>query len=192
MLNLSHKRIILASQSPRRKELLKGLDIDFVTRSADIDEIYPDSLKAEQIPLYLAEQKANAMLSDLQKDDILITADTIVWINNKAVNKPTDRDDAFKMISNLSGSQHTVYTGVQLTTTEQKISFFSETKVYFSNLDEQEINYYLDTYKPYDKAGAYGIQEWIGYIGIEKIEGSYYNVMGFPLHQVYKNLMKIK
>ncbi len=192
MLNLTNKRIILASQSPRRQELLRGLDIDFITHSADIDEVYPDNLKAEEIPMYLAEQKANAMLSNLQKDDLLITADTIVWMNGKAINKPKDRTDAYKMISELSGNEHTVYTGVQITTTKQKINFFSETKVTFSVLDESEINYYLDKYEPYDKAGAYGIQEWIGYIGIEKIEGSYYNVMGFPLHQIYQNLKELR
>lgn len=181
----------MASQSPRRQELLRGLDIDFIIRVADIDEVYPNNLKAEEIPIYLAEQKANAMLSGLLEDDILLTADTIVWNNGKAINKPKDRSDAYKMISELSGNEHTVYTGVQLTTTKQKISFFSETKVTFSVLDESEINYYLDKYEPYDKAGAYGIQEWIGYIGIEKIEGSYYNVMGFPLHQVYQHLKEI-
>ena len=176
MLKLKNRQLILASQSPRRQDLLKELGIDFTIRSADIEETYPDNLKAEEIPLFLADQKANAILRSLSENDILITADTIVWINDKAVNKPIDRDDAYSMLSELSGSQHIVYTGVQITTLKQKVSFFSETKVYFSDLDSTEINYYLDKYKPYDKAGAYGIQEWIGYIAVEKIEGSYFNV----------------
>ena len=191
MINLKAHRLILASQSPRRKALLKGLDVDFITRSADIDEVYPDHLKAEEIPLYLAKQKAIAMQSELSDKDILITADTIVWMNNKAINKPLNKEDAFKIISELSSNQHSVYTGVQISTKQQTISFFSETKVTFSHLTKSEINYYLDKYQPFDKAGAYGIQEWIGYIGIEKIEGSYFNVMGFPVHQVYQKLKQI-
>ena len=191
MINLKDRNIILASQSPRRQELIKGLDIDFTIRTADIDEHFPDDLIKEEIPLFLANEKAKAMLSGLSEKDILITADTIVWINGKAVNKPQNRNDAFRMILDLSGKQHTVYTGVQLTTLKEKKSFFAETKVTFSLLEESEINYYIDKYKPFDKAGAYGIQEWIGYIGIEKIEGSYFNVMGFPLHLVYKNIKEL-
>ena len=191
MIDLGNYQIILASQSPRRQALLKDLGLDFTIKTADIDEVFPDDLVKEQIPLFLAEAKAKVMMSDLKENDILITADTIVWINNQAVNKPKDRAGAFAMISNLSNNMHTVYTGVQLSTKYKKISFFAETKVFFSELSVDEINYYIDKYKPFDKAGAYGIQEWIGYIGIEKIEGSYFNVMGFPVHLVYQNIKKL-
>lgn len=188
MIDLKNYKVILASQSPRRQDLLKGLDFEFEIRVADIDEVFPDHLVKEEIPVFLAQEKAKAMTSGLEDNDILITADTIVWQNNKAVNKPEDRADAFKMIKELSSEMHTVYTGVQLTSVNKKVSFFAETKVYFSEISDQEINYYIDKYKPYDKAGAYGIQEWIGYIAIEKIEGSYFNVMGFPVHMVYQKL----
>ena len=191
MLKLNNYKITLASQSPRRQNLLKDLGLDFTSKSADIDEVFPSELVKEEIPLFLAGAKADAMMEGLEKNEILITADTIVWMNNMAVNKPKDRADAFQMISNLSGNMHTVYTGVQLTTSQKKVSFFAETKVFFSKLSPEEINYYIDKYKPFDKAGAYGIQEWIGYIGIEKIEGSYFNVMGFPVHLVYQNLKKL-
>ena len=191
MLDLGNYKIVLASQSPRRQDLLKDLGLNFTIKTADIDEVFPSHLVKQEIPLFLAEAKANAMMPGLKDSEILITADTIVWINNKAVNKPKDRADAFEMISNLSNNMHTVYTGVQLSTTTQKVSFFAETKVFFSELSPEEINYYIDKYKPFDKAGAYGIQEWIGYIGIEKIEGSYFNVMGFPLHFVYQNIKKL-
>jgi len=191
MLKLNNYKIVLASQSPRRQALLKDLGLDFTIKTADIDEVFPKELVKEEIPLFLAGAKADAMIPNLKENEILITADTIVWMNNMAVNKPKDRADAFHMISNLSGNMHTVYTGVQLTTTKQKISFFAETKVFFSNLSAEEINYYIDKYRPFDKAGAYGIQEWIGYIGIEKIEGSYFNVMGFPVHLVYQKLKKL-
>ncbi len=191
MIDLKNKRVILASQSPRRQDLIKGLDIDLIIRTADIDESFPNHFKKEEIPVYLAGEKAKALLNNLSEDDILITADTIVWLNGKAVNKPQNREEAYKMISELSGNTHTVYTGVQLTTLKVKKCFFAETKVTFSKLEEPEINYYIDKYQPFDKAGAYGIQEWIGYIGIEKIEGSYFNVMGFPLHLVYQNLKEL-
>lgn len=191
MINLKDRRVILASQSPRRQELIKGLDIDFIIQTADIDESFPSQLKKEEIPMYLAGEKAKVMLKNLTEKDILITADTIVWLNGKAVNKPKNRSEAYQMISELSGNEHTVYTGVQLSTTKEKKLFFAETKVTFSRLEQAEIKYYIDKYQPFDKAGAYGIQEWIGYIGIEKIEGSYFNVMGFPLHLVYQNLKEL-
>jgi len=188
MFSLDDFNIILASQSPRRQTLLKELGINFITKSADIDESFSSNLVKEEIPLFLANAKAEAMQTSLKTNDILITADTIVWLGERAINKPKDRSDAFEMISELSGNCHTVYTGVQLTNLQKKVSFFSETKVFFSELEASEINYYLDTFKPYDKAGAYGIQEWIGYVGVERIEGSYFNVMGFPVHQVYQQL----
>jgi septum formation protein len=188
MIDLKNYKLVLASQSPRRQHLLKELGLEFDIKTADINEIYPENLKREEIPVYLAEQKANAMLPNLKDDEILITADTIVWLNGKAVNKPKDRQDAFNMITSLSDNTHVVYTGVQLSTSNKKQSFFAQTKVTFSKLEEQEINYYINKFKPFDKAGSYGIQEWIGYIGIEKIEGSYFNVMGLPVHQVYQQL----
>jgi len=188
MIDLKGKKLVLASQSPRRQNLLKELGFDFEIKSADIDEVFPEHLEKEAIPMYLATEKAKAMMPGLMDDEILITADTIVWLNGEAVNKPEDRQDAFRMIKAMSGNEHVVYTGVQLTTKEKSLCFFAETSVYFSLLDEGEINYYLDHYKPYDKAGAYGIQEWIGYIGIEKIEGSYFNVMGLPVHLLYQKI----
>ncbi len=188
MINLNDKHLILASQSPRRRALLSELNIPFTTKVADIDESFPAHLKREEIPLYLAEQKALAMKKDLSENDILITADTIVWQGEKAVNKPLDREDAFRMIENLSGKMHEVFTGVQILSLQKQVQFSSATKVYFSELSPEEIDFYIDTYQPFDKAGAYGIQEWIGYIGVEKIEGSFFNVMGLPVHQLYQHL----
>lgn len=188
MIDLKGKKLVLASQSPRRQDLLKELGFDFEIKSADIDEVYPDHLEKEAIPMYLATEKAKAMMSGLQDDEILITADTIVWLNGKAVNKPKDKADAFQMIEAMSNNEHVVYTGVQLTSKEKSLCFFAETSVYFSKLDKDEINYYIDHYKPYDKAGAYGIQEWIGFIGIERIDGSYFNVMGLPVHLLYQKI----
>jgi len=191
MFNLDNYNIILASQSPRRQTLLKELGIDFTVKVTHTKEDFPNHLQKEEIPLFLAQQKANTLLPDLSDKDILITADTIVWLDNKAVNKPIDREDAYHMIESLSGNQHTVYTAVQLSTNKKQIAFFASTKVFFSELSKAEIDYYIDKYQPFDKAGAYGIQEWIGYIGIEKIEGSYFNVMGFPVHQVYQHLKQL-
>ncbi len=188
MIDIKNKRIILASQSPRRRALLSDLDIPFSTTSADIDESFPAHLQREEIPLFLASQKALALEKTLQENDILITADTIVWQGEKAINKPENKEDAIAMIQRLSGNMHEVFTGVQIRSLSQKQSFYSATKVYFSHLDQTEIEYYVEKYQPYDKAGAYGIQEWIGYIGIEKIEGSFYNVMGLPVHQLYQHL----
>lgn len=177
--------IILASKSPRRQMLLKELGIDFIVRTKNTEENYPTALKAEKIPLYLSKIKADAFENDLEATDILITADTIVWINGRALNKPENLDQAKEMLSELSGKRHEVYTGVYMKTTNKTISFFDKTAVYFKNLTTTEIDYYVENYKPLDKAGAYGIQEWIGYIGIERFDGCYYNVMGLPLRKVY-------
>ena len=187
---LKNYHLILASKSPRRQELLKNLDLTFKIRTKSIDEKYPSHLKKEAIPLFLAENKAKAMIADLKKNEILITADTIVWLNNKAFNKPRNKQQAIDMLKALSGNTHTVITAFQLSNTYKKQAYFSETKVQFSLLNNNEIDYYVEHYQPYDKAGAYGIQEWIGYIGIEKIEGSYFNVMGLPVQQLY-NALKI-
>ena len=186
--SLQDYRLILASKSPRRQELLKGLDLDFTIQTIDVEENYDEHLQKEAIPIFLASSKANAAINTLKEKDILITADTIVWADNKAFNKPKDKQEAIAMLRALSGSTHSVITAVQLTSTQKSHSFFSETEVHFSTLFEEEINYYVEHYRPFDKAGAYGIQEWIGYIGIKKISGSYFNVMGLPVHQLYAAL----
>ncbi len=193
MLNekFSKHRIILASGSPRRQQFLKELDIDFEIRLKDIEEIYPKHLKAEEITNFLAKLKASAFEADLEKNDILITSDTIVWLNNKALGKPKDYDDAFEMLSEMSGTTHKVITSVCLKTTNKEIVFFEETLVTFTKLSSNEIKYYLDNYKPFDKAGSYGIQEWIGLVAIEKIEGSYANVVGLPTHRLYEEMIKL-
>jgi len=188
---LDKYNIILASKSPRRQELLSNLDIKFnVADIIDVDESYSDDIVEGDIPVYLSQIKAKAYLNILQSHDILITADTIVWLDNKALNKPKNRAEAIEMISNLSGKSHKVYTGVTLTSLEKSHSFVAETDVYFKQLTNDEVIYYVDKYRPFDKAGAYGIQEWIGYIGITKIEGSYFNVMGLPVQQLYSELEK--
>jgi septum formation protein len=187
--NLPYK-IVLASKSPRRQFLIKELGLDFELRTLDVDESFPETLIREQIPLYLSEHKASEFLSDLGDDELLITADTIVWINNKVLNKPQDRVEAIAMLTELSGNKHEVFTGVCLMTKYKKVTFFDCTEVYFKQLSPAEIEYYVDKYEPYDKAGAYGAQEWIGYIAVEKIIGSYFNVMGLPVHKVYEQLSK--
>lgn len=186
---LKEKNIILASQSPRRRELLAGLGLEFSTISLDIDESFDREVyKANQITEYLSAKKANAY-SDLKADDIIITSDTTVWANNESLEKPEDRVDAYRMIKALSNKTHSVYTSVTIKSLEKEVTFTDETKVIFSELSDEEIYFYIDQYKPFDKAGAYGIQEWIGYIGVEKIEGSYFNVMGLPVQKLYKKLL---
>lgn len=182
--------IILASGSPRRQQFLKDLDLDFEIRLKDIEEIYPDNLKAEEITNFLAELKANTFAEELKENDILITSDTIVWFKDKALGKPKDYEDAFQMLKSLSDATHTVFTSVCIKTIEKMDVFFEATDVTFNKLSDEAIHYYLEHYKPYDKAGAYGIQEWIGFIGVAKIEGSYANVMGLPVDKVYNYLNK--
>ena len=183
-------RIILASQSPRRQQLLKELGLDFEVMSVDIDETYPASLKGKDIAIYLSELKAKAYdFKNLYKNCLIITADTIVWQNGQILPKPVDYNDAVRILQTLSGNVHEVITGVSLRTKNKLKSFHSITKVYFKNLTPEEIHHYIEHYKPYDKAGAYGIQEWIGYIGIEKIEGSYFNVVGLPVQRLYSELL---
>lgn len=187
--NLKKYHVILASQSPRRHELLAGLDIEFdVLVKEGIEEIVPDGLTREQIPLYLAELKLSAYDDELKHNSLIITADTIVWLENEALGKPTSAEDAFSMIKRISGHTHTVITGVCLQSIDRTVSFTDESDVTFAPLSDEEIWYYVNKYKPFDKAGAYGIQEWIGYIGIENIRGSYYNVMGLPVQRVYAEL----
>lgn len=181
---LSTFNIILGSQSPRRKELLAGLDIEFTTKVIPgLEETYPDTLQGEEIPIYLAEQKADAYT--LEDNDLLITADTIVWLNGRVYGKPADEAEAREMLRSLSGKTHDVITGVCVRTNKKNVSFASTTKVRFAELTDAEIEHYVNKYRPMDKAGAYGIQEWIGYIGVEHIEGSYFNVMGLPIQRLY-------
>lgn len=184
--------IILASKSPRRQELLKKLEINFKIKTNPVEENYPSHLKNEEIALYLAELKAESFSKELKINDLVITADTIVCIENEVLGKPKNKQSAKEMLKKLSGNKHTVYTGVCLKTTKRTHSFWASTEVYFRPLKTEEIDYYLSNYEPYDKAGAYGIQEWIGYIGIEKIEGSYFNVMGLPTQKLYDELQKFK
>jgi len=193
MLNEKFKnhRIILASGSPRRQQFLKELDVDFEIQLKDIEEIYPEHLQAEEITNFLAKLKASVFALELKDNDILITSDTIVWLNNKALGKPKDYDDAFEMLTEMSGTTHKVITSVCIKTTDKEIVFYEETLVTFTKLSSEEIKYYLNNYKPFDKAGSYGIQEWIGLVAIEKIEGSYANVVGLPTHRLYEELMKL-
>jgi septum formation protein len=180
--------IILGSASPRRQQLLKDVGFTFKTISINADESFSAQLQAEQIPLYLAEKKAGVYPSVLKDDEVLITADTIVWVDNIVLNKPANDFEASQMLQFLSGKMHQVFTGVCITSNKKQVSFFDETKVYFKALSEKEIAYYIQNYKPFDKAGSYGAQDWLGLIAIEKIEGSYFNVMGLPTHKLYAEL----
>lgn len=190
--NLKKFKIVLASNSPRRKELLTGLGAEYVVRTLpDIDESYPSSLSGEAIPEYIAREKAAAYQSIIQPDELLITADTIVWLDGKVLGKPQDREEAMEMLRLLSGNSHQVFTGVCLSTCAWQKSFTATTEVKFSVLTEEEIAFYVDRFAPLDKAGAYGVQEWIGFIGVEAISGSYYNVMGLPVQKLYKELVKL-
>ncbi|PRP66512.1 Maf family nucleotide pyrophosphatase [Nonlabens agnitus] len=183
---LQHIDIILASQSPRRQELLKGLDIDFRIETRPVDEVYEDHLKAGEISAFLATLKAKAFQNDVKENELLITSDTIVWLENEAFGKPESEQHAKEMLATMSGKMHEVYTSVTFTTSKKQDTITDCTKVYFKNLTTAEISYYVDTYQPMDRAGAYGIQDWIGYTGIEKLDGCYYNVMGLPLPKVYE------
>jgi len=181
---------ILASKSPRRQQLLKSLDINFTVQTREVDESYPDHLSKEEVPVYLAELKAKAFQHEIKENDLLITADTVVCLDNQILGKPSDYKDAFSMLKALSGREHEVITGVCLSSVRKSESFYASTKVEFKELNDDEIDYYIRNYKPYDKAGAYGIQEWIGTIGIKHIEGSFYNVMGLPIQKLYETIKK--
>ena len=186
--NLFKYKIILASKSPRRQQLLTGLELNFEVRTMDVDESFPAELQAEEIPLYLSKIKADAFKAEMADNELIITADTIVWINHHVMNKPESRDEALAMLGELSGSVHKVYTGVSITTKTKELHFFDETEVEFAILSSEELEYYFDKYNPIDKAGSYGVQELIGYIGIKKLNGSYFNVMGLPVHLLYEHL----
>jgi septum formation protein len=184
-------KIILASKSPRRQELLKGLEIPFEIRTKDTDESYDPSLSPMEVPACLSEKKAAAFEGELEEGTLLITSDTIVCIGNEILEKPKDKSQAIEMLQKLSGKTHSVYTGLHVCWGEKKRTLVDETKVTFKELSMEEIEFYLDNFQPYDKAGSYGVQEWIGYIAVEKMEGSFYTVMGLPLAPLYKILKNI-
>ncbi len=188
--NLKNYQIILASNSPRRKELLAGLGVEYIVKTLpDIDESFPEGLPAVEIPLYIAREKAAAYRNIMQLDELIITADTIVWLDGEVLGKPTGKEDAVAMLKKLSGKKHQVITGVCLTTTHTQRAFATITDVEFDTLSPEEITYYVENYLPLDEAGAYGIQEWIGFIGVRSISGSYFNVMGLPIQRLYKELV---
>ncbi len=190
--NLKKYHIILASNSPRRKELLSGLGVEYTVKTLpDIDEGYPDTLSGEDIPLYISREKAAAYVPMMQADELIITADTIVWLDGRVYGKPVGDEGAKAMLRALSGKTHQVITGVTLTTQVWQRSFAVTSNVSFAPLTDEEITYYVDNFHPLDKAGAYGVQEWIGFIGVTRLEGSYFNVMGLPVQRLYTELKKI-
>jgi septum formation protein len=183
-------QLILGSASPRRQDLLKSLGFEFLLKPINADESHPLGLQAQEIPLYLAEKKADAYPHELKEDELLVTADTIVWMEGKVLHKPSQSADAIAMLESLSGKMHEVFTAVCLKSANKQTTFFDSTKVYFKKLTKDEIEYYVTNFNVYDKAGGYGAQDWIGYIGIDKIEGSFYNVMGLPVKELYEELIK--
>jgi septum formation protein len=187
MLKLNHK-IILASGSPRRKELLESLTDVFVVRIKDTAEDYPEEMNVEEVAAFLAWKKASAFKGELEKDELVLAADTIVIVEGEILGKPSNEEEAKLMLKRLSGKVHQVITGVCLMDVNKELVFQDEAKVYFKELTSEEITYYIKKFKPYDKAGSYGIQEWIGSIGVTKIEGSFYTIMGLPVHRVYEHL----
>lgn len=189
---LQKYKLILASGSPRRQQFFKDLDLDFEIRLKEIEEIFPPELKAEEITNYLAVLKSSAFEGELSDKEILITSDTIVWHNNRALGKPKDEQDAFDILKSLSNATHEVITSVCFKTSAETTVLYEVTKVTFNELSDESIQYYIENYKPFDKAGAYGIQEWIGFIGVSKIEGSYANVMGMPTDKVYEYFSNLK
>lgn len=190
--NLKKYKVVLASNSPRRKELLGGLGIGYEVKTMpDIDESYPDGLCMEEVPVYIARSKADAYRPLMEPDELIITADTIVWLDGVVMGKPKDEEEARDMLRRLSGQTHQVVTGVCLTTIDRQQSFATVTDVTFDRLTEEEITHYVSRYQPMDKAGAYGIQEWIGYVGVRSIKGSYFNVVGLPIQRLYQELKRL-
>lgn len=190
--NLKKYHIILASNSPRRRELLSGLGVDYEVRTLPgVDESYPDTLSGEDIPVYISREKAAAYLPSIAPNELIITADTIVWLDGRVLGKPADEADACRMLRELSGRTHRVITGVTLSTAAFQKSFAVTSEVEFAPLTEEEITYYVDHYRPLDKAGAYGVQEWIGFIGVRRLSGSYFNVMGLPIQRLYQELKEL-
>lgn len=190
--NLNKYKIILASNSPRRKELLSGLGVDYEVKTLpDVDESYPDGLSGEEIAKHIARGKAEAYRSLIQADELVITADTIVWLDGTVMGKPKDEEEAKDMLMRLSGKTHQVITGVCLTTASMQKTFATVTDVTFAALTDEEVDYYVTRYQPMDKAGSYGVQEWIGFVGVENLSGSYFNVMGLPIQRLYTELKKL-
>jgi septum formation protein len=187
---LSNYNLILASGSPRRQHFFKELDVPFTIEIKEVNEIYPNHLKAAEITDYLADLKSKCF-TNLKSNDLLITSDTIVWFEEKALGKPKNKDEASNMLKKMSGKQHAVYTSISIKSSFFQKIFHDETIVEFEEFTDEEINYYLEKFSPYDKAGSYGIQDWIGLVGVKKIIGSYFNVMGLPVHKLYKELLKI-
>ena len=187
---LENYKVILASKSPRRKQLLSGLGIQFKVDSKEVEEIFPDDMAILEVPEYLARLKAEPFINEVGDETLVITSDTIVTIDNEILGKPHDHNDAVNMLETLSGRTHTVATGVFLYNKKRQVSFTATTDVTFKNLTTDEIDYYIANFNPYDKAGGYGIQEWFGYVAVEKINGSYFNVMGLPVHKLYEELRK--
>ena len=188
---LKEFNVILASKSPRRQQFFKDLDIDFTIQLKEVEEIYPPELKGVKITDFLADLKSK-VFTDLSEKDLLITSDTIVWLDDVALGKPKDAEDAFNMLRSLSGNKHQVITSISIKNKNFQKIINDVTSVTFKELSDDEINYYIKNYKPFDKAGAYGIQEWIGFIAIDHIEGSYFNVVGLPVHKLYKELMNLE
>ncbi|MGQ7870813.1 Maf family nucleotide pyrophosphatase [Sunxiuqinia sp. sy24] len=186
--NLEKYQLILASKSPRRKRLLEELGLDFKVQVSDVKEYFPPELGMTAIPEYLAELKGTAIRKQMPDNCLVIAADTIVWKDEEVIGKPATKQEAIALLKHLSGSQHQVITGVNIQSVRQKYSFHAVTEVWFDELSDDEIEYYVERCKPYDKAGGYGIQEWIGFVGVQKIEGSFFNVMGLPVHKVYQFL----
>ena len=190
-MNKCSKRIILGSGSPRRRELLAGLDVEFIVDTGNtFQESVPDGVRPEDVPLIMSEGKSHGFHRPLESDELLITADTVVIVDGRVLGKPHSREQAFEMLRELSGREHEVVSAVTFRTTDRERSIKDSTMVFVSPLSEEEIAYYVDTYRPYDKAGGYGIQEWLGYAAIGRIEGSFYNVMGFPVHRVWELLQE--
>ncbi len=190
--NLKKYKVILASNSPRRKELLSGLGLEYEVKvMPGIDETYPDTLSTEEVPVYIAREKAEAYRKSIAEDELIITADTVVCIDGEVLGKPADAVEAHDMLRKLAGRTHLVITGVCLTTSQFQKSFASVTEVTFDKLTDDEISFYVDKYRPFDKAGAYGVQEWIGYVGVTGMNGSFYNVMGLPVQRLYQELKKL-
>ncbi len=184
-------KIILASNSPRRRDLMSGLGLPFKVKAlSGIDECFPAGLREGDIPQYISRFKAEAYRSSLRPDELLITADTIVWVDGQVLGKPADEEDARRMLRMLSGKTHQVYTGVTLTTSVKQVAFQCRSDVTFATLEQSEIDYYITHFHPMDKAGAYGVQEWIGYVGVTQLTGSYFNVMGLPIQRLYNMLKK--
>ena len=188
--NLKKYKIVLGSASPRRQELLRGINLNFEVLPMNVDESYPPDLNGVEIPMYLAEKKADAYKNMLNDELMVITADTIVFLDGKVLGKPVDKADAFKMLQRLSGKTHQVITGVCISTNLRRRTFHTISEVKFARLNDSEIEYYLEHYAPYDKAGSYGVQEWIGFIAVENINGSYFNVMGLPIQRLYNELKR--